>query len=428
MSCSPCNSELDEKIAEWLKWDKNEKTCEIIQNMVKENQRKELAKILLKRLTFGTAGLRGKMTAGYACMNDLVIIQTGQGFLKHLESKDKQLLSTNGIVIGFDGRYNSKRWAQLTAAIFLHAGYPVKLFSDVVPTPFIPYSVKKYSTASGVMVTASHNPKDDNGYKVYAPNGAQIIPPSDSDIQKSIIANLTPMESSWDLSILESSPLFSDPLNETLMSYVKVIGESILPEHKVINQQTGLLFTYTAMHGVGHKYIEKVFEEIGVKFVAVTEQKDPDPDFPTVKFPNPEEGKESLDLSFKVANENSSNIIIANDPDADRLAIAERVDPSKNEWKVFNGNELGALIGWWMLYTYKQKNPGANLNNIYMISSTVSSMILRTMSKMEGFNFIDTLTGFKWIGNKALDLQREGKEVIFCFEEAIGFMCSMEVS
>lgn len=426
-SCQPCATTLDEKITEWLNWDKNEETCEVIRNLVKENQRKELGKILLKRITFGTAGLRGKMSAGYTCMNDLVIIQTAQGFLKHLESKEKELLSTNGIVIGYDGRHNSKRWAQLTAAVFLNGGYPVKLFGDVVPTPFIPYSVKKYKCVSGIMVTASHNPKDDNGYKVYGSNGAQIIPPTDEEIQNSILANLAPLESSWDLSILEGNTLLSDPLEETLTSYVNVISDSISSESKDLNEKTGMLFTHTSMHGVGHRYIEKVFAAINIKFVPVPEQKDPHPDFPTVKFPNPEEGKSSLDLSFKTANENNSLVIVANDPDADRLAVAEKIDPSKSEWKVFTGNELGALFGWWMFYSYTKNNPDAPINNVYMISSTVSSMILRTIGKKEGFNFIDTLTGFKWIGNKALELQNEGKTVIFCFEEAIGFMCSMEV-
>lgn len=426
-SCEPCSTMLEEKIVEWLNWDKNEQTCSTVRTLVNENKKNELATILLSRIAFGTAGLRGKMAAGYTCMNDLVIIQTGQGFLKYLEGKDKQLLMTNGIVIGYDGRHNSERWAQLTAAIFLNAGYPVNLFGGVVPTPFIPFSVKKYSHASGVMVTASHNPKDDNGYKVYGSNGVQIVSPVDEEIQKSILANLTPLESSWDLSILKTSNNVQDTLEETFESYVKVISDSISPENKAINERAAVLFTYTAMHGVGYRYVERVFREINVKFIPVSEQKDPHPDFPTVKFPNPEEGKSSLELSFKTANEHNSSVIIANDPDADRLAVAEKTDPSKSEWKVFTGNELGALFGWWMLHSFKQNNPGLPLDKIYMISSTVSSMILKTISKKEGFNFIDTLTGFKWIGNKALDLQNAGYKVILCFEEAIGFLCSSEV-
>ncbi|KAG5899899.1 hypothetical protein JTB14_002451 [Gonioctena quinquepunctata] len=420
------DSSLDAKIAEWLKWDRNEENLIALKDLVSENRRDELSRILLKRISFGTAGLRGKMSVGYACMNDLVIIQTGQGFLKYLEEFHKDLLQKTGIVIGYDGRHNSKRWAELTAAIFLHAGYLVKLFSDVVPTPFVAFSVRKYKCASGIVITASHNPKEDNGYKVYGPNGTQIVSPVDRHVQQSIMKNLEPLESSWDTAVLKNNTQLTDPLGEVVESYVGIIENTLLPEHKKLIEDVGLLFTYTAMHGVGYKYIKKVLDAIGVKFVPVTEQRDPHPNFPTVKFPNPEEGKSSLDLSFKTANDNNSSIIIANDPDADRLAVAEK-NPQTGEWKVFTGNELGALFGWWMFSCFKERFPNELLENAYMISSTVSSMILRTIAKAEGFQFIDTLTGFKWIGNQALDLEKADKRIIFCFEEAIGFMCSMDV-
>ncbi|ERL95094.1 hypothetical protein D910_12364 [Dendroctonus ponderosae] len=162
-----CKSEepLQARVQEWLEWDRNPDTRAAISKLVDENNTKALTQKLLSRLSFGTAGLRGKMSAGYSCMNDLVIIQTGQGFIKYLEQYKSDVLKGNGIVVGYDGRHNSKRWAELTATIFVSAGYKVRLFSDVIPTPFIPFAVKKYGCASGVMVTASHNPKDDNGYK-----------------------------------------------------------------------------------------------------------------------------------------------------------------------------------------------------------------------------------------------------------------------
>ncbi|CAH1962812.1 unnamed protein product [Acanthoscelides obtectus] len=209
-------------------------------------------------------------------------------------------------------------------------------------------------------------------------------------------------------------------------NYLGVIFNDILPEFKEINLKQKLLITHTAMHGVGTPYVKKVFDGIGIIFQTVPEQQDPDPEFSTVKFPNPEEGKSSLDLAFRTADQQGSVVILANDPDADRLACAEK-QKDTNQWKVFTGNELGALLGWWMLFQYRKKNPGKSLENVYMVCSTVSSMILRTIAKAEGFHFIDTLTGFKWIGNKALELQSAGKEVIFGFEEAIGYMCSMAV-
>ncbi|XP_008197604.2 phosphopentomutase [Tribolium castaneum] len=417
--------QLETKIQEWLKWDRNEKTSSEIKKLAQEKNYDELSKILLDRLSFGTAGLRSRMGPGYAAMNDLVIIQTGQGLLKYLEHCDKDLLHRNGIVIGYDGRHNSRRWAELTAAIFLHAGHPVRLFSKIVPTPFVPFAVSKYKSAIGVMVTASHNPKEDNGYKVYGPNGSQIISPVDKDIQRNILESLVPLDTSWDTTVLKSG-LLTDPLSETLRDYLNVINDTILPQHRELNKKAEVLFTYTAMHGVGYNYIRQVFDLIGVTMVPVEEQKDPHPDFPTVKFPNPEEGKSSLDLSFRTANENGSRVIIANDPDADRMAAAEK-NAKTDEWKVFTGNELGALLGWWCLFCFKTKYPREDLQNTYMLSSTVSSMILRSMSRKEGFNFIETLTGFKWMGNKSYELLKQGKKVIFAFEEAIGFCCGTAV-
>jgi phosphomannomutase len=201
----------------------------------------------------------------------------------------------------------------------------------------------------------------------------------------------------------------------------------IPPKFLAINEEAQLKMVYTAMHGVGFPFVERAYEIAKLKPVhAVLEQRDPDPEFPTVKFPNPEEGKSCLVLSMKLADEVGSDLIVANDPDADRLAVAER-DPRTNQWKVFNGNEIGSLLGWWSLQYFKENNPGADLSNCYMLASTVSSKMLKSMSRVEGFNFEETLTGFKWMGNRSVELMKEGKEILFAFEEAIGFMFSPAV-
>ncbi|XP_044731684.1 phosphoglucomutase-2 [Chrysoperla carnea] len=414
------NPLLDEKISEWLKWDRNIITKLEIEKLVNEKNFNELSKILLNRISFGTAGLRGKMAAGYANMNDLVIIQTGQGLLKYLQNKHNQLLTDNGIVIGYDGRHNSKRFAELTAAIFLNEGVTVHLFSTVVPTPFVPFATTKWKCAAGIMVTASHNPKEDNGYKLYGWNGSQIISPADKEVTKCILKNLTPLETSWDIAIVHRCDFLRDPLPQTLVNYYLKLGKDLLNEHKAINGVSDLKFTYTAMHGVGYNYVVRGFKLAGLQLIPVIEQQDPDPEFPTVKFPNPEEGQSALDLSFKTADANDSTIILANDPDADRLACAEKL--SNGQWRVFNGNEIGALLGWWALHCFQMKNPSSNLSDVYVLSSTVSSKILRSIAVAEGLNFVETLTGFKWMGNKTHELENNGKQVIFAFEEAIGFM------
>ncbi|EFN68302.1 Phosphoglucomutase-2 [Camponotus floridanus] len=274
------------------------------------------------------------------------------------------------------------------------------------------------------MVTASHNPKDDNGYKVYWQNGAQIISPHDKKIQSYILNNLEPLESSWNVDEIYSSSYYEDPREDIMQLYYQDLKETVLyPE---VNRDTTLKFTYTAMHGVGYEYMSAAFEAANLKpFITVEEQKLPDPEFPTVKFPNPEEGKSALNLSIKLANESNSSIILANDPDADRLACAMKT--KSGDWHVFSGNELGALLGWWMIHTYQVLHPDVDMSDAYMLASTVSSKILASMAKKKGFNFEETLTGFKWMGNKAIELMEENKDILFAYEEAIGFMCGSKV-
>lgn len=181
------------------------------------------------------------------------------------------------------------------------------------------------------------------------------------------------------------------------------------------------------MHGVGYPFVVEAFKTSNLpKLYPVVEQIEADPEFPTVKFPNPEEGKSCLELSIKLADSKKCSIILANDPDADRLACAEK-DPRTNEWRVFSGNELGALLGWWAIECYKIQNPNKKLNDCYLLASTVSSKILRAICSIEGCHFEETLTGFKWMGNRSIELMKEGKTVLFAFEEAIGFMISTMV-
>lgn len=422
------SAELNQKISEWLQWDKNENTLNEIKSLVKGAEWSALGERLQKRLAFGTAGLRGVMQAGFNAMNDLVVIQSAQGLCQYLaECYPAEADRKRGIVLGFDGRYNSKRFAELSACIFLAQGFSVWLYGRTVATPFVPFAVRELRCLAGIMVTASHNPKEDNGYKVYWTNSAQIISPHDRNIQASILQHLVPLESSWDLSALVSSSV-RDPYDEMTKLYFEQLSANV-PRSFVTdyNRKSPLRFVYTAMHGVGYPFVERGFETVGLQpVVAVKEQRDPDPEFPTVKFPNPEEGKSALVLSMRLANELGSDVILANDPDADRLACAEK-DGSTNEWRVFSGNELGALLGWWSIRCYREQFPDASLSDCYLLASTVSSKMCRSIASIDGLNFVETLTGFKWMGNKSVELMESGKTVLFAFEEAIGFMCSPTV-
>ncbi|KAH8355679.1 glucose 1,6-bisphosphate synthase [Drosophila serrata] len=414
--------ELDDQIRKWVRWDKCPSTVCQIMDAVRVKDWDTLRKRLCNRIKFGTAGLRATMRAGFDSMNELVVIQTAQGLCEYIKTQypNREDWSERGVVFGYDGRYNSHRFAELSAIVFLNNDFKVWQYRRYVHTPLVPYAIIRLQCLAGVMVTASHNPKEDNGYKIFWSNGAQIIPPHDEGIEESILNNLDPRGASTDDSAMCSNSMLDDPYDIVVQPYFDTLKKGMNCTLFECNDKCTLNFTYTAMHGVGHEFAKAAFARVNLKpFHSVTEQEDPDPEFSTVPNPNPEEPK-TLELAMKTAKSNGSEIILANDPDADRLAVAEKGDDGN--YKAFTGNEVGALLGWWALELYKIQNPGADMSNVVMISSTVSSKILRAMADREGFQFYETPTGFKWMGNKAIELQAAGKTVLFAFEEAIGYM------
>ncbi|CAH7451324.1 phosphopentomutase [Phodopus roborovskii] len=423
---SGMDERLEQETTQWLRWDRNPLTSESVKQLIAEGNKEELQKCFGARMEFGTAGLRAPMGAGISRMNDLTIIQTTQGFCRYLEKQFSDL-KQRGVVISFDARAHpasggsSKRFARLAATAFISQGVPVHLFSDITPTPFVPYTVSHLKLCAGIMITASHNPKQDNGYKVYWDNGAQIISPHDQGISQAIEENLEPWPQAWDESLIDSSPLLHNPSTSISHDYFEDLKKHCF--HRSVNRESDVKFVHTSVHGVGHEFVQLAFKAFDLAPPeAVPEQKDPDPEFPTVKYPNPEEGKGVLTLSFALADKIKAKVILANDPDADRLAVAEKQD--SGEWRVFSGNELGALLGWWLFTSWKEKSHDrSTLKDTYMLSSTVSSKILRAIALKEGFHFEETLTGFKWMGNRAKQLADQGKTVLFAFEEAIGYMC-----
>jgi phosphomannomutase len=418
---------LTEKTAalakQWLEWDYTPATHAEIKALVDAQDEKELAKRLHQRIDFGTAGLRGAMKAGFSNMNVLTVVQASQGLSVYVE-KVVPDAKKRGVVIGYDGRHNSKSFAAHTAATFAHQGFHVYLFSELVPTPYVAYAVLLKKAAVGIMVTASHNPKDDNGYKVYWENGPQIIEPHDRGIKQCIEENLVPWKFAQGASAeaalkADYAPLVSDPLADVVATYYPLIADWSF--HKADNAARQLAITYTAMHGVGAKPVSLAFEAFGLKpYVPVALQVLPDPDFPTVAFPNPEEGKGALKLAMETADAAKSPVIIANDPDADRLAAAEKL--VDGTWKIFTGNELGILLAAWSWACYIQKNPTVDRSKVLVVNSTVSSKMIRALALKEGFEFQEALTGFKWLGNICCEAKKQGRIPLFAFEEAIGYM------
>ncbi|KAM4628432.1 glucose 1,6-bisphosphate synthase [Polymixia lowei] len=423
--------QLDKAVYQWLSWDKNPRTRAQVEVLVEEGREEELRRRLCSRMSFGTAGLRAAMGAGFSHINDLTIIQSTQGLYKYL-SRCFPDFSSRGVVVGYDTRgqeesgCTSERLARLSAAVMLSRDVPVYLFSTYVPTPFVPYAVRRFGAVAGVMVTASHNRKEDNGYKVYWCNGAQISSPHDKEILHCIEESTEPWsESCWDEALADSCSLRTDPLLEVNRSYMEELKS--LCFHRGLNSSSPLKFVHSSFHGVGHSYVQQAFQMFGfTPPIPVPEQRDPDPNFSSVHCPNPEEGQSVLELSLRLAERENARIVLATDPDADRLAVAEQCDGCG--WKVFSGNELAALLGWWMWFNWKETHPDpADTQKVYMLATTVSSKILQAFASIEGFNFQETLPGFKWIGKRMHELAKTGNHVIFAFEESIGFLCGSMV-
>lgn len=447
------DTDVLERAAKWCKLDPNETTAKHVQELLvtlattddeasAEAAAEELSSLFPnERIGFGTAGLRSEMKPGPMGMNDLVVIQAAQGIAKYVlqenEAKEGQKLR---VVIGYDHRevpslnLSSLSFAILSALVFREAGFDAMFLEGFNFTPLVPYTMKEKNAAVGIMVTASHNPKKDNGYKVYWNNACQIRPPVDKGIADSILDNLDPWvdygallkgrrkEHSEDPCLGLSS---RDMTNEMISCYFDAVkncglvtGQADLAKVSDKKSWNPPSIAYTAMHGVGLKFAVQSFKTFGFpKFHAVPSQMDPDPTFPTIPFPNPEE-KGALDLAKIYAEDNGNDLVIANDPDADRLAVAEK-DRETGEWTVFTGDQIGTMLGCW-LYETVGKPSG---KPVAMCASTVSSKMLSEIARVEGFHFEDTLTGFKWIGSRMEELSREGKLALFSYEEAIGFSC-----
>ena len=408
--------DIKELAKEWLRIDRDAETREQIYRLLHENRKDELENRLRNRITFGTAGLRARMEAGFSRMNSVTVIQTSQGLAAYL----LQTLSNvkhKGIVIGRDARHNSEKFAKLAAAAFVAKGIKVWWLEPEVSTPLVPFGVRELHAAAGIMITASHNPPHDNGYKVYWENGCQIIFPYDKGIAAAIEQHAEPLEESWNTHCVEQSLLVEGSIGLIADAYYGAVINAADPTGILPKSQHVPNFAYTPLHGVGLKYMKSALKKLGIEshMTEVEQQAKPDPDFPSVNFPNPEE-EGALDVAIRTADEHNLSLILASDPDADRLAVAEKLP--KTGWKQFSGNQLGILLASYILDTYN----GGPRDKLAMLSSTVSSRMLSVMAEKEGFKHIETLTGFKWMGNVALNFEKQGYDIRFAFEEAIGYM------
>jgi phosphomannomutase len=397
------NSALKQQVLHWIEQDPDSVTkAQLAQLLLDaktdQDALAELQDAFDAPLEFGTAGLRGALGAGPNRMNRVTVLQAASGLAQYLVQQGS---SGQKVVIGFDARYNSDVFANDTARVMSGAGLEPIIFSHVVPTPVLAFAIRHLGACAGVMVTASHNPPQDNGYKVYLGDGRQIVSPVDEQISK-LIKTVSDVR---EIVQGDAGKKVSDEVVNTYTASTALLfteGPTSEAERKAVSS------VYTAMHGVGWKTLQAVMNSSGFNEPnAALEQRDPDPAFPTVAFPNPEE-KGALDIAISLAKKNSVDVLLANDPDADRFAAA--APTSAGDWTTLRGDQIGSLIGWWIIE--RAKLTGTQLSGTFA-NSIVSSMMLESIAKSAGLQYESTLTGFKWVSRV--------NNLAFGYEEALGY-------
>ncbi|MFI6930179.1 phospho-sugar mutase [Streptomyces sp. NPDC050287] len=371
----------------WLAEDPDPDTREELAKLIDAEDVTELTARFSGTLQFGTAGLRGELGAGPMRMNRAVVIRAAAGLAAYLDARGHR----NGlVVIGYDARHKSADFARDTAAVLTGAGLRAAVLPRPLPTPVLAFAIRHLGAVAGVEVTASHNPPRDNGYKVYLGDGSQIVPPADAGIAAEIDAIRT-------LNDVPRPDTGWDTLDDSVLDAYLARTDAVLAPGSPRTART----VYTAMHGVGKDVLLAAFARAGFPAPAlVTEQADPDPDFPTVAFPNPEEPG-ATDLAFAKARETNPDLIIANDPDADRLAVAVK---DNSDWRMLRGDEVGALLATHLVHR------GARGT---FAESIVSSSLLGRIAGKAGLPYEETLTGFKWIARV--------QGLRYGYEEALGY-------
>ncbi|MFH9736907.1 phospho-sugar mutase [Streptomyces roseolus] len=379
----------------WLAEDPDSATREELGALLDRGETDELAVRFAGTLQFGTAGLRGELGAGPMRMNRSVVIRAAAGLAAYLRKEGR---AGGLVVIGYDARYKSEDFARDTAAVMTGAGLRAALLPRPLPTPVLAFAIRHLGAVAGVEVTASHNPPRDNGYKVYLGDGSQIVPPADAGIAAEIdavraLADVPRPDDGWEV--------LGD---EVLEAYLARTDAVLTP-----GSPRSVRTVYTAMHGVGKDVLTAVFARHGFPPPAlVAAQAEPDPAFPTVAFPNPEEPG-AMDLAFEAARAVDPDIVIANDPDADRCAVAVPDASVEGGWRMLRGDEVGALLAAHLV----QKGARG-----VFAESIVSSSLLGRIAEAAGVGYEETLTGFKWIAR--VDGLRYG------YEEALGYCVDPE--
>ena len=403
-----------EKYNEWLNDDCFDDETKKELNAIRDNE-EEIKDRFYKELEFGTAGLRGVIGAGTNRMNKYTVGRATQGLANFI---NKMKIENSSVVISYDSRHMSKEFSEIAALVLNANGIKVNLFDNLRPVPELSFSVRYLNATAGIMITASHNPPEYNGYKVYWSDGAQIVPPIDKGIIDEV---LSIKDFSLIKTINKNEAIEAGLLNyvgeEIDDAFINALKSSCLNPEIIKKEAKNVKIVYTPLHGAGNLPVQRILKELGFENVyVVPEQEKPDGDFPTVSYPNPEDPK-AFELALKLAKEVDADVVLATDPDADRLGVFSKM--SNGEYVSYTGNMSALLICEYELSQKKEK--GILPNNGAIITTVVSSELTKAIAENYGAKVFETLTGFKWIGEKIRKFEEENSyKYLFGFEESYG--------
>ena len=403
-----------EKYNEWLNDDCFDDETKKELNSIRDNE-EEIKDRFYKELEFGTAGLRGVIGAGTNRMNKYTVGRATQGLANFI---NKMKIENPSVVISYDSRHMSKEFSEIAALVLNANGIKVNLFDNLRPVPELSFSVRYLNATAGIMITASHNPPEYNGYKVYWSDGAQIVPPIDKGIIDEV---LSIKDFSLIKTINKNEAIEAGLLNyvgeEIDDAFINALKSSCLNPEIIKKEAKNVKIVYTPLHGAGNLPVQRILKELGFENVyVVSEQEKPDGDFPTVSYPNPEDPK-AFEFALKLAKEVDADVVLATDPDADRLGVFSKM--SNGEYVSYTGNMSALLICEYELSQKKEK--GILPNNGAIITTVVSSELTKAIAENYGAKVFETLTGFKWIGEKIRKFEEENSyKYLFGFEESYG--------
>jgi len=407
------DQKIEKKIAEWTKEPFDSETIAELKDLVAKEDFEELKDRFYTSLRFGTGGLRGILGAGTNRMNVYTVGMATQGLANYIKKNKGQ---EQGLVVAYDSRKKSDLFAREVAEIMAANGIKTYFFLDITPTPLASYAIRKLSAISGVVVTASHNPPEYNGYKAYWENGGQVIPPHDEGIIKEV-EKITSIKEIKKITYEEglAQGLIKKIGNEMLTSYLEDLERASFKKR----EPSDLRIVYTPLHGTGYKIIPQVLDHFGFQKVFLEkDQMLPDGNFPTVKTPNPEE-QEAMSLAIKLAKEKKAEVILATDPDADRLGVAFKKE--QGDFFLMNGNQIGTMLLYYLLLRFNESSKVKGQG--FAVKTIVTTDLQREICEDFGVQISEVLTGFKWIAAKMEDdFQTENKKFIFAGEESHGYL------